>query len=52
MSVQVSIEPTKAVLLVHDVVNDFLDAESPEYDPGLDSMLDNILTLLAAARAG
>jgi nicotinamidase-related amidase len=51
MSVQVSIEPTKAVLLVHDVVNDFLDAESPEYDPGLDSMLDNILTLLAAARA-
>ena len=51
MSVQVAIEPATAVLLVHDVVNDFLDAGSPEYDSGLDSMLDNILTLLVAARA-
>src|SRR5437016_4872463 len=50
MSVQVAISPQTSIVVVHDVVNDFVDPSAPEYDPGLDPMLENIKTLLAAAR--
>ena len=39
-----------SALLVHDVVNDFLDPTGPEPDPGLDVVLANVRALLAAAR--
>ena len=50
MPVQVSIRVATSALLVHDVVNDFLDPAGPEPDPGLDAMLANLRALLAAAR--
>ena len=50
MSVQVPLRVDTSVLLVHDVVNDFLDPAGPEPDPGLDAMLANVRALLAAAR--
>ena len=50
MSPQVPIRPESGVLLVHDVVNDFLDPAGPGYDPGLGAVLDNVRALLAAAR--
>jgi bifunctional isochorismate lyase/aryl carrier protein len=50
MSVQVAIRPESGALLVHDVVNDFLDPAGPGYDPGVGAVLDNVGALLAAAR--
>jgi biuret amidohydrolase len=39
-----------AVVLVHDVTNDFIRPDRPMYDPGIVPMLRNIKLLLAAAR--
>ncbi len=39
------------VLLVHDVVNDFVDPGQPGFDPQIDQVLDNVGILLDAARA-
>jgi ureidoacrylate peracid hydrolase len=50
MPVQVPIRVATSALLVHDVVNDFLDPAGPEPDPGLDAVLANVRALLAAAR--
>jgi nicotinamidase-related amidase len=50
MTLPVPIRPESGALLVHDVVNDFLEPAGPEYDPGLASMLENVGALLAAAR--
>lgn len=50
MAVHVAIKPQSTLLVVHDVVNDFMDPTGPGYDPGLGPMLDNIQALLAAAR--
>ena len=50
MPAQVPIRVATSALLVHDVVNDFLDPAGPEPDPGLDAMLANVRALLAAAR--
>jgi nicotinamidase-related amidase len=51
MPVQVPIRPETSVLLVHDVVNDFLDPTAPGYDAGIPPVLENVGALLAAARA-
>jgi nicotinamidase-related amidase len=48
--VHVDIKPESTAVIVHDVVNDFIDPEAPGYDPALSSVLDNIVTLLASAR--
>jgi ureidoacrylate peracid hydrolase len=37
-------------LVVHDVVNDFVDPDQPGFDPQIDQVLDNIAVLLDAAR--
>jgi ureidoacrylate peracid hydrolase len=50
MPVRVPIRVETSALLVHDVVNDFLDPAGPEPDPGLDAVLVNVRALLAAAR--
>ena len=50
MGVQVAIRPDTGVLLVHDVVNDFVDPTEPGYDPDLPRVLDNVATLVATAR--
>ncbi len=50
MSAHVTIKPQSTLVLVHDVVNDFVDVNDPGYDPGLKLVLDNIHVLLAAAR--
>jgi nicotinamidase-related amidase len=47
MSIAVKIDRETSLLLVHDVVNDFL----AETDESLTAMLDNVARLLAAARA-
>jgi nicotinamidase-related amidase len=51
MSVQVPLQLDKAVLLVHDVVNHFLDPAGPEPDPGLPAVVEKVGTLVSAARA-
>jgi ureidoacrylate peracid hydrolase len=50
MPVQIPIRLASSALLVHDVVNDFLDPAGPEPDPGLGAVLGNVRALLAAAR--
>ena len=47
---QIEIKPESTVVLVHDVVNDFIDPDAPGYDPALGTVLENIVTLLSAAR--
>jgi nicotinamidase-related amidase len=50
MPVHVPIHVETSALLVHDVVNDFLDPAGPEPDPGLPTVLTNVGALLAVAR--
>jgi ureidoacrylate peracid hydrolase len=50
MPVHVPIHRDTSVLLVHDVVADFLQEAGPETPPDLAAVLDNVRALLAAAR--
>lgn len=51
MSIIAEIRPKTAALVVHDVVNDFIDPGQPGFDPRIDQVLDNIAKLLDAVRA-
>lgn len=46
----VDISPESTVVLVHDVVNDFIDPEAAGYDSAIGLVVANIATLLHAAR--
>ena len=51
MSGSVEISRKTSVLVVHDVVNSFLDPAGKGYDADIPAMMANIATLLAAVRA-
>jgi ureidoacrylate peracid hydrolase len=50
VSVSVDIVPATGALVVHDVVNDFVDRDQPGFDPEIDQVLDNVALLLEASR--
>ena len=50
MSSPIEINPKTGVLVVHDVVNDFVDPDQPGFDPQIGQVLDNVAALLDAAR--
>jgi ureidoacrylate peracid hydrolase len=50
MSGTLNIDVNTSVLLVHDVVNDFVDPDQPGYDSEIANVLDNVGVLLEAAR--
>jgi len=47
---EAKVKRESTVVLVHDVLNDFIDPTAPGYDPALEAVLANIVTLLGAAR--
>ncbi|MDH3240987.1 MAG: cysteine hydrolase [Alphaproteobacteria bacterium] len=50
MSAAIELSPATGALVVHDVVNDFVDPARPGFDQDLPRVLDNIEVLLTAAR--
>ena len=50
MSIPSNIDPATGALIVHDVVNDFVGADQPGFDPQINQVLDNIEKLLEALR--
>jgi ureidoacrylate peracid hydrolase len=50
VSAAIELRPATGALVVHDVVNDFVDPGRPGFDQDLPRVLDNIEVLLTAAR--
>ncbi|TDI66773.1 MAG: cysteine hydrolase [Alphaproteobacteria bacterium] len=50
MGPSIKIGPKTGALVVHDVVNDFVDPHQPGFDPEIGRVLDNVAKLLDAAR--
>jgi len=50
MSTPIEICMETGALIVHDVINDFVDPDQPDFDPQIGQVLDNIILLLGAAR--
>ncbi len=50
MTPPIEISPKTGALVVHDVVNDFVDPDQPGFDPQIGRVLDNVAVLLDAAR--